>query len=1148
MFPHHISRFARHALGAAVAIVVTMPAPALAQNTTGAIAGLVTDGSGQPVAGAAVSIQHVESGSVSSTVTDAGGRYSARGLRVGGPYTITISKDGQTDKREDVFLALAETLSLDARLGNASVVVTGSAAAAVFNRSSMGAGTNVDSTKLAALASINRNLQDYARTDPRLSQNDKDAGAIVVAGQNNRFNSITIDGVTTNDTFGLEANNLPMLKQPVSMDAIQSVQVNVSNYDVTQKGYTGANINAVTKSGTNDWKGSLYYVFRDDGLVGKRYSRATDTYADAPKFKENLKGFTLGGPIIKDKLFLFASYEELKSSRASPDFGPVGDGRPNVAITPAAITSAAQVARDTWGFDAGSYSIPSGLELVVKDTLVKLDWTINDSHRASLRYTKTEQSEPIFPDIAANALSLSSHWYTQNKKIETAVGQWFADWTPSFSTEAKLSYRDYEAGFTNAANLPEMSLSFTGALPAGVASNTPTSRTLFMGTERSRQFNQLATKTTDAYLSGTFSTGGHELKGGLDLSSNEIFNAFVQNTRGNYTFACINSSATVSYSFGAINCATATAPQVEQAVLENFRLGRPTTFQVQVPAAGKTINDATASWTLNSSGVFLQDTWTVNRDLTLMLGARLDMQSTGDKPIYNAAAAAPMVAGVANTTTPGTGTRQTGGFGLDNSVSLDGDKLFQPRLGFNWRLPTADKRRLQLRGGLGLFEGAAPSVWLSNPYSNTGIATRVIACGSNFGNNCQSFGNFFSPDPANQPNNFSGTQPRANVDFIQPGLSQPSVWKANLALDAEIGNGMVVGAEWLHTEVKSALYYRYLNLGTATRTGSDGRPLYYNAAGYDTGCWDTRGVIVSCTTGSVASKALNNNSYANVLVATPTSLGGGDAVTLSLSQQASREFSWSMAYTRTSATEVSPLTSSVANSNWSGRAVFNPNEEVAANANALVRDRVALSANWSKAFIGRYKTSVGLFYEGRRGRPYSWTVNNDLNGDGLAGNDLMYVPSAPGAGEVLFAGGADDEARFWSVVNAYPELSAARGSVVQRNSAFAPWVNTVDVRISQELPGFTAQHKGVISLDILNVGNLLNKKWGRTDEVSFNTGNVGTVPNGGAYSRSFVSYKGIDPATGKYIYSTAATVEDLITKQNKGESQWALQVTLRYEF
>lgn len=1129
---------ARTAVAAAAAVVAA--APALAQNTTAAVNGRVTGADGQPLAGASVRIVHVESGSTSNLVTDSAGRYSARGLRAGGPYTITISKDGQTDRRDNVFLNLAESMALDAQLGAPAqtITVTGRSASGRFSRSAIGSGTNISSRELGTFASIQRNLQDYARTDPRLSQTDKDRGEISAGGQNSRYNSITIDGVTTNDTFGLEANNLPTLKQPISIDAIQSVQVNVSNYDVTQKGYTGANINAVTKSGTNTFSGSLYYVFRDDSLVGKRYNRAAGTYFDAPAFDENTVGFTLGGPIIKDKLFFFASYEELKSSRTSPAFGPLGSGLTNVGITTSAIGGAQAVAAAAYpSYTVGSPDVPSGTELTVKDTLLKLDWNISDNHRASLRYAKTEQSEPIFPNFGTRSLSLNSHWYNQVKEIESVVGQWFADWTPTFSTEFKISSRDYASAPQNNTRQPLVTLAFTGNLPAGTPSSVLTgTRNLFLGTERFRHFNDLATETLDAYLGATWSLGQHELKFGVDRSDNKIFNAFLSDALGNYTFRCENGS----YTFGTVNCGTADAATVEAAVLENFRNGTPSFYTVQAPNAGLTLNDAAASWKLKSTGLFLQDTWNLSKTFTLMGGVRVDQQDVPDKPLRNTTVAAPMVAG-----DPATGTRQSGGFGRDNTTTIDGNRLVQPRLGFNWQLG-GDERRTQLRGGFGLFQGAAASVWLSNPFSNTGIATTSYSCTTY--TNCRTAGVRFSPNPATQPVNLPGTPPAANVDLIDPDLEQPSVWKLNLAVDAElpalpIVGGLVAGAEWLHTRTDTALHYTHLNLGAPTRSGTDGRQLFYTAQAYNPACWNANGSTITsgATCAGFRNRALSNPNFADVVLASRTRQGRGDAVTLSIARPEAGGFGWSLAYTRTTATEVNPLTSSRAISNWNGRTSFNPNEEVASNSNYLIRDRVNGSMSWSKAFFSSHRTSVGLFYEGRRGKPYSWTYINDLNGDGVGGNDLMYVPSAPGSGDVIFRGRnasetpAQAEAAFWAVVDANAGLSAARGGVVGRNSSYAPWVNSVDLRVSQELPGFMKQHKVTFTFDILNFGNLLNKKWGRIDEIGFPS------------NRSFVNSVGIDPATGKYIYSMGST-EDFVTRQNSGESQWALQATLRYSF
>lgn len=1134
------SGFPLSALCAAVAIVAA--APAVAQNTTAAISGQVQGADGKPLAGASVTIVHRESGSTNTVTTDADGRFAARGLRVGGPYTVTAVKGSDREVQNDIYLALAEALNLDLRIRSSNVletvVTTGRAAVSKFDSTAMGSGTSIGKDELAAYASISRSLQDYARTDPRVVQTDKGNGEISVAGQNGRFNTVTIDGVKVNDTFGLELNGLPTLKQPISIDAIQAVQVNISNYDVTQQGYTGANINAVTKSGTNEFAGTVYYAYRDEKLSGDRYDRQRNVTFNAPGFTEDLKGFTLGGPIIKDKLFFFATYEELTSSRSVPAFGPLGTSSVNVGITPEQIKAAQDAAKNIYNIDVGSLSIPGGVNLVAKDTLLKLDWNVTDNHKVNLRYTKSTEDNPIFPNFGSNQLSLSSNWYTQSKSLETVVGQWFADWTDNFSTEVKLSNREYISDPQNNSNLPQVTLTWTTPAPAGT---TTGNRSLVLGTEQSRHFNSLKTKTFNGYFAGNLFLDDHEIKAGVDIEKNQIFNAFLQNTKGTYTFSGSDPVAL-------------------------FTAGVPTAYSAQMPLAGNTLRDGAANWTLSNIGVFLQDTWKVNKKLSLVAGVRVDMLQTDDKPKFNATASAAVVPGVL-----ASGTRQTGGFGYDNSYTLDGQKIVQPRLGFNYQFDPVDKRKTQLRGGVGLFMGSAASVWLTNPYQNTGVTTANLSCGSGTVA-CSTIA--FKADPNAQPTLPTTNPPAANVDFVAPGVKQPTVWKMNLALDKELPwYGLVAGAEWLHTEVDKGLYYEYLNLGPATsQSPVDGRDMFYNNNGRNPLCYagGNDSSPTNCGTAAPAGntnqllstgrvvKALNNNRFNNVTVLKNTSKGDGDVLTLSLSGPNRGGFGWGVAYTRTRATEVSGLTSSTANSGWLNRAVFNPNEEVAANSATLIRERVSAQVNFSRAFIGKYKTTLGVVYEGREGRPYSWTFNNDANGDGVAGNDLLYVPKAPGSGEVLFRmpisgstitsqaaltayqqqTAAAAEAKFWEIVNSQPGLSKARGGVVGRNTAYSKFTNSFDVRVSQEVPGLFGKQKGTVTLDILNFGNLISKRWGRIDEIGFGTG---------GNTRRWINYAGIDPATGKMIYSVNDP-GDYTTKQTRGESQWAMQITAKYEF
>lgn len=1092
------SLFPRTALAVAVALVAA--APAMAQNTSAAIGGRVTSPDGKPVAGATVVVLHRESGSTNTLTTDADGRYASRGLRVGGPYTITVSKGGERSVTDDVYLVLAETTAVDLRLGSAQaleqVVVTASASGNKFSATTMGSGTQIGRAQLDAFASIQRNLQDYVRNDPRISQTDKERGEISAAGQNSRFNSITIDGVRTNDTFGLESNNLPTIKQPISIDAIQAVQVSLSNYDVTQQGYTGASINAVTKSGTNEFKGSVYGVYRDSNMAGDRFNRQTGAYNTPPPSKDTTVGLAIGGPILKDKLFFFANYEKFETPRNAPGFGPVGSGLINSSITPAMVTAAQNAARGTYQMEIGSPWTPSKVLTTVEDVMVKLDWNISENHRANVRYSKTEQSDPIFPFNSSDGISLDSHFYTTVKTLETKVAQLFSDWTEDFSTEVKISQRDYSSIHNNNANLPQVSLIWTN--PA-VTSNIATLR---FGQEESRHFNSLQTETLNAYVAGNWFLGDHELKFGVDAEKNDIYNAFQRGSKGIYTFRGVDPVA-------------------------QFVAGVPTTYSVLLPLQDRTLADGAASFGLNNLGLFLQDTWTVTDKLTLTGGVRIDRMGVDGRPIANP---------LANTT-----------FGYDNTYTMDGETLVQPRFGFNYAFDSVNKRKSQVRGGFGLFQGSAANVWLTNPFQNTGVALYNPSCADTGSNLCPADLRF-SKDTANQPD-ITGVVPAFAVDFVSPRVKQPSVWKLNLAWDAELPfAGLLFGAEWLHTKVKDAMYYKHLNLGASTGKSPDGRDMYWNANGQDSDCW-TGGTQPAGSNfpagcgGRGFTKANALTSFTNVLLLDRTGKGGGNALTLSLSQRPMPGVDWSVAYTRTTAKEVSPLTSSTSNSGWLNRAVYNQNEDVASNSNYLIRDRVNASLSFSRAFIGKYKTTFGMVYEGRNGKPYSWVYNNDMNGDGVFGNDLLYIPKD--SSEVVFTGatvnGRTPEQRFWDVVEANPELRKSKGKVVSRNGSFAKFTNSFDLRLSQEVPSFFTGHKGVVSLDILNFGNMLNKRWGRIDEIGFPS------------ARKFVNYNGTT-ADGKMVYNlgnpTATTPipDDFVTRQTRGESQWAVQVTARYEF
>ena len=1078
------ARLSKLSLGLMVALAA---APVFAQSTSAGVGGQIVGAGGQPVAGAEITITHVESGTVSRATTDASGRYNARGLRVGGPYTIVVNKAGEGSKTEEnVYLNLNQINTINAQLDNSvttldSVQVVGvSGGLDVFSANKMGSGTNVNRAMIDALPSANRNIQDYIRLDPRISQVSKADGAISAGGQNTRYNAIRIDGIGAGDPFGLESNNLPTERQPVSMDAIQEINIDLSNYDTTIYGGTGAVINAVTKSGTNDFRGTIYGSYRDKDMVRTRLDGDKGDFAG---FKDEMTyGMTFGGPIIKDRLFFFANYE--KYERTAPGValadGPYGKGD----ITDTQIKQV-QDFMSTKGYDVGGLSAPDS-KTEIEEYALKLDWNINEGHRAALRYNKMEQNVMRFPGLGSGTLSLSGYWYAQPKSYETWMGEVFSDWSENFSTEFKVSHKDYSAVRVPPVNLPSIRINGFG----------PKNSALFIGTEQNTHVNIVESKELSAFGAATWYVGDHTVKFGFDYSNNDLMNFYGRNLNGVYEFTD----------------------------LASFLNGDPSRYQLRAPRLGGSRDDIPATFTLKNTGAFLQDTWMVNDNLNLMFGVRVDMPSFSGQRLYNQ--------------------RIEELYGYDNTV-LPEKKLFQPRVGFNYTFDT--DRPTQLRGGVGLFGGAAPNVWLAGAYQNTGLNYVEYDLKGSAAPD-------FDPTVPPSTSGLTPTAARQNVDIIAPGTRLPSVWKANLAFEHELPwYGVVASAELLVTKVKDALYFERLDLMDPTFTATwDDRNSYWNAAGrnpVNAGRFGMEAGKINgknCTTAQVSGglcpdvKGNRPGDIGDVMLLRNTDKGGSMQMTFALAKPMTQHWGWSLGYTYTRADEVSPLTSSQNTSNWNNTLVFNANENVDYRSRYAIKDRLTGTLEWKHAFFGDYATRAGLFYEGRTGRPYSYIFYNDVNGDGANTNDLFYVPNGPG--DVLWTGGAAMEQSFFDWLSQNPELDAFRGKVVPANSHRAKWVNSFDIRISQELPAFFKGHKAELSLDIMNVGNLLNNNWGLIEDYGFYS------------TRRVANYAGIDPATGKYVYTFTGSTDNASIQENNNDkgntavSRWSVMVGFKYKF
>jgi len=1082
MSQHRRVRMSRLTVGLLAALAA---APVFAQSTSAGVGGQIFSADGQPVAGAEVTIVHTESGTVSRVVTDESGRYSARGLRVGGPYDITIVKPGAgTTTREDVYLPLNQVATVNAQLTGdittlGSVQVTGTAISSeIFSAEKMGTGTNVNQEQLEALPSAGRNIQDYIRLDPRISQISKADGAISAGGQNSRFNVIRIDGVSNSDPFGLEANNMPTERQPVSMDAIEEIQIDLANYDTTISGGTGAVVNAVTKSGTNEFGGSVYYSLRDGDWVREDLEGVEFQGFN----KEETYGFTFGGPIMRDRLFFFANYEQFKRERPGTSLAgtPFGSGRIDDADVARVIAAA-----EAYGFDPGSLNPPAISETDIEEYAIKFDWNISDNHRAALRYSKTEEIVPKLVGFGNSSISLSSHWYDQNKAFESTVVELFSDWSQDFSTEFKVSQRDYSSIAAPYANLPGIIVE----VPRGPGQNPDV---INLGTERNRHTNVVDTEQLTVFGAGTWYAGDHTLKFGFDYEDNDILNFYGRDLNGVYTFGSIDA----------------------------FEEGVARRYQLRAPRPGGSVSDIPAAYNFENLGVFVQDTWAINYNLNLMFGLRVDMPDFGNSPIYN-----PRIEEI---------------YGYDNSVTLD-KELWQPRFGFNYTFDT--ERPTQLRGGVGLFQGGNPNVWLAGPFQNTGLNFDTYDL---IGDDVPGF------DPAVPPSIPTGggaSAPRITADIMEPGLALPSIWKANLAIDHELPwYGLVASAELLVTKNKNALWFDRIDVGNATFQGQDGRMIYWNDAGLDpSSAYQTNpdrcGSIVQISHGceGATNRANKHPDVDQAIVIRNTDKGSARQLTVALSKPMVENWGWMVGYTHTDATEFSPATSSQNSSNWNNSLVFNTNEPVGYNSRYAIRDRVTAALTWQKDLFGDNTTSVGVFYEGRSGRPFSYIYYNDVNGDSASTNDLFYVPSGPG--DVLWTGGAEMEQAFfdWMAENA-PELEGYRGQVAPANEFRAGWTNTFDVRISQEIPAFFEGHKAEIALDIMNFGNLLNEDWGQINDYGFYS------------TRRVANYAGIDPETGKYIYNFTGRTDNAQIQENNGDnintgvSRWSAMLTFRYKF
>ncbi len=1028
-------------------------------STTAALSGRVVSGDSS-VSGAEVLLTFVPTNTSYTTTTDSSGRYALGGLRVGGPYSLLVSSRGHRSTIEDgIVLSLSQTLRIVTNLDSSDDVIelepfeVNARPATIFDSDRFGSGSVIAGEAIQITPSINENIADIVRLNPLIAIMDPERLEINAAGQHFRQNSVQVDGVNLNDQFGLEATGFPPLLNPFPIRTIEQFSVSVSPYDVRSSGFTGALINAVTKSGTNEFEGELYYLYSDDSLRADNFSTGA-----SPAYESNTYGISLGGPILKDKLFFFVNYEKAEIEREASSPGFIPDAA-EVQRLRDYLTTLSTTAYPT-GYDPGGWGSAGALTQEDEKILAKLDWVINDQHRLTVRYSETEATEPLFGEYDDfGETSLESHYYTNAFESTAFATQLNSRWNDVVETEFSVARDTFDKAPTyNDPNLfPQIIIDkFPGTSADGSSS---TNAELFFGSEDSRQANELATKTLKGKGAATIYLGKHTIVTGFDYEKTEFENLFLQDVYGDIEFE--------------------TLQQIIDDDIIRQSFSSPNPFMARkTGVAGESI---AAGSDYTGIGLFVQDTWQVNSRLELLFGIRKDEFSTNQTP-------------AANNTFNSTFTTQSGLTGFDNTNTIDGKDQFSVRAGF--KLDLDSEERQQFRGGIGLFQGRVPGVYLSNAFSNNGATTSVIdyETGAYDNRGFESDGttvirgitlteylnNEFDPSsPIIEVASPSGSQ----VDLIDRAFELPSVWKANVAYDIEIpSTNLTFTIEALQTWTNKGIYVENLNLSPIDTT-PDGR------AYYDGDNWF-------------------NGNYGEVYNLRNTDKGEATNVSFALTRPMINNWSFSASYTYGESSDVSSVTSSTAGSNYGNRAIFNGNEEVESRSNYETRHRILVQYAYQKQWNDRNKSIFSMVYEGRSGRPYSYVFDGDYNNDDRSGNDLFYVPSSANDSRVTLNGSATEIADFFAYIDSQEGLREYRGSTVDRNSGVSDWIDRVDIRLAHSFM-VTERVEFELWVSVQNFLNLLNDDWGHTVEVPFSF-------------TSEVAFAEYDSATNKIEYDLTA--------------------------
>ena len=1054
------------AAASALAALAIAPA-AYAQQTTSDIRGQVTDSNGAPLAGATVTVIDSRTNQARTVTTTDTGQFSTRSLPVGGPYLVTATADGyqgQTD--EGVFVSVAGSSRLNfALLGAADNVATLETVVVSGQRTQLqqlaiGPGQSFGLEDLSTLPSINRDLRDTIRLDPRVIIDETNDDNISCLGGNNRGNTFTVDGVRTSDAFGLNASGFPARNStPIPFDSIQEVAVEFSPFDVEYGAFTGCNINAVTIQGSNEFHGSAFFVYSNDSLFGDEIDGQDLGFQDF----ENLNwGAQLAGPIIKDRLFFAVTYEQFDDTDFV-DQGPAELGFLNPSdATLDEINQVQSILENQFGFDTGG--IVNTVAEENTRVLARLDWLITDNHRAEFTYNYLDELFEETDDLGFTDFTFRSNFEGSGTESDIYSLRLFSDWTDNLSTEVRLSrnnttdIQDPLGGGEAQDETP---------IPR-VLVNTASGGQILNGPGFFRSANELNTRVDQIKLKADYRWNDHKFTAGYELDSVDVFNLFAPNAVGTFEFDSI------------ADLAAGQASEIEA-----------------VGSFSGDINDAAAEFTRNINSVYIQDEWQVNQYLTLLAGLRYDWYTSGDTPTESQAF--------------------VDRYGFTNARGFDGLDAFQPRIGITFDVPRSFFGDTTLSGGIGIFSGGDPTVFFSNAFTNFGSGLGEGAAPD--GDGC-SPADLIVTNPITIPGCIIAQQQaealagEGRIDAIDPNLEIPTVTRFSIGLSHATDFGGAAGGffdDWdinlnyIHSENEDTFDFVDLTL-TPIGFAPDGRPTF-NAVdplldGCDavfvgprtgfTGPADQLAQGGACDAGGDDQDILLTNSV------------GGDGNSESFSFQLGKRFDYNVprlgdggvrinfGYAWTDATNVNPNTSSTATSNFEEVATAALNNSRVAPSGLFNEHNVSLGARFEQEFFWDYVTAITLSYRGRSGRRFSFVFDDGGNDFGDTDNEdrnLLFIPEL-GDPRVIFDS-PETEADFNAFVTEQG-LDGFRGTILPRNAFEDPFFNDLDIRFEQELPTFLNRFlpdaRAVVYADVENFLNLIND--GRNVFQAFDRGDV----------------------------------------------------------